>query len=121
VSPLFEGERGLRCLESHIAVDTIHVTLQNRRAVVDTPTQNRLYSVHQIRHGGSTMQLPAKAPLPSKTAGALRFRNQAQFNPVQYLIALAAAIEADGEFDGTHIITPEGQFVILTRFDPDKP
>jgi hypothetical protein len=44
---------------------------------------------------------PANAPLPFKTAGALRFRNQAQFNPVQYLIALAAAIEADGEFDGT--------------------
>ncbi len=38
----------------------------------------------------------AKTPLPFETAGALRFRNQAQFNPVQYLIGLAAAIEAAG-------------------------
>lgn len=38
----------------------------------------------------------AKAPLPFETAGALRFRDQAQFNPVRYLIGLASAIEAAG-------------------------
>jgi hypothetical protein len=91
----------LRCLESHITVDTIHVTLQNRRAVVDTPTQ--IVFIAYIRFGMEAVRcnFPAKAPLPFKTASALRFRNQAQFNPAQYLIALAAAIEADGEFDGT--------------------
>ena len=37
-----------------------------------------------------------KAPLPFATAGALRFRNQAQFNPASYLVGLAAAINALG-------------------------
>lgn len=36
------------------------------------------------------------APLPFKTAGALRFRGQAQFNPAQYLIGLAKATAAAG-------------------------
>ena len=38
----------------------------------------------------------AKAPLPFETLGALRFRDQAQFNPVQYLVGLGAAIAAAG-------------------------
>ncbi len=37
-----------------------------------------------------------RAPLPFSTAGALRCRNQAQFNPAQYLIGLAKATEASG-------------------------
>jgi glycine/D-amino acid oxidase-like deaminating enzyme/nitrite reductase/ring-hydroxylating ferredoxin subunit len=37
-----------------------------------------------------------QAPLPFDTAGALRFRDQAQFNPVQYLVGLGAAIAAAG-------------------------
>jgi glycine/D-amino acid oxidase-like deaminating enzyme/nitrite reductase/ring-hydroxylating ferredoxin subunit len=47
----------------------------------------------------------AKAPLPFETAGALRFRDQAQFNPVQYLIGLATAIEAAGGriFENTRV------------------
>jgi glycine/D-amino acid oxidase-like deaminating enzyme/nitrite reductase/ring-hydroxylating ferredoxin subunit len=37
-----------------------------------------------------------KAPLPFATAGALEFSNQAQFNPVRYLLGLAAAMQARG-------------------------
>jgi len=37
-----------------------------------------------------------RAPLPFSSAGALRCRNQAQFNPAQYLIGLAKATEAAG-------------------------
>jgi len=36
------------------------------------------------------------APLPYPTAGALRSRNQAQFNPAQYLIGLAKAAKSIG-------------------------
>jgi glycine/D-amino acid oxidase-like deaminating enzyme/nitrite reductase/ring-hydroxylating ferredoxin subunit len=47
----------------------------------------------------------AAAPLPFATAGALRFRDQAQFNPVKYLIGLAAAIETAGGhvFENTRV------------------
>ena len=45
------------------------------------------------------------APLPFRTEGALRFPNQAQFNPAQYLFALAEAItDAGGNvFENTRI------------------
>lgn len=37
-----------------------------------------------------------RAPLPFATLGAVRFADQAQFNPVKYLDALAAAVVAKG-------------------------
>ena len=48
------------------------------------------------RSVGFDADVLAKAPLPFATAGALRFNNQAQFNPASYLIGLAAAIDALG-------------------------
>jgi hypothetical protein len=38
---------------------------------------------------GLVAELIESAPLPSSTAGALRSRSQAQFNPAQYLIGMA--------------------------------
>jgi glycine/D-amino acid oxidase-like deaminating enzyme len=57
------------------------------------------------RSVGFEADVLAKAPLPFETAGALRFRDQAQFNPVQYLIGLATAIEAAGGriFENTRV------------------
>ena len=50
-----------------------------------------------------------RAPLPFSTAGALRCRNQAQFNPAQYLIGLAKATEAAGAlvFEETRVMGVE--------------
>jgi glycine/D-amino acid oxidase-like deaminating enzyme len=58
----------------------------------------------------------ANAPLPFETAGALRFREQAQFNPVRYLVGLAAAVEAAGGriFETTRVtkVNPGGRWRI---------
>ena len=43
---------------------------------------------------GLEADLLDEAPLPFPTAGALRSRNQAQFNPAQYLVGLAKATES---------------------------
>ena len=45
------------------------------------------------------------APLPFTTAGALRFPHQAQFNPAQYLVGLAAAVAGCGGriFENTRV------------------
>jgi glycine/D-amino acid oxidase-like deaminating enzyme/nitrite reductase/ring-hydroxylating ferredoxin subunit len=53
-----------------------------------------------------------KAPLPFDTVGALRFQDQAQFNPMQYLVGLGAAITAAGGriFENTRV----------TKIDPDN-
>jgi glycine/D-amino acid oxidase-like deaminating enzyme/nitrite reductase/ring-hydroxylating ferredoxin subunit len=48
------------------------------------------------RRVGLEADLLDGAPLPFSTAGALRSRNQAQFNPAQYLIGLAKATELAG-------------------------
>jgi len=45
---------------------------------------------------GFDAEVLARAPLPFETATTLRFPNQAQFNPAQYLISLAKAVKAAG-------------------------
>ena len=45
---------------------------------------------------GFNAEVLGRAPLPFATAAALRFPDQAQFNPVQYLIGLAGAAAAAG-------------------------
>ena len=57
------------------------------------------------RRVGFDAELLARAPLPFDTAAALRFRDQAQFNPVQYLIGLAVAVEVAGGriFENTRV------------------
>jgi glycine/D-amino acid oxidase-like deaminating enzyme/nitrite reductase/ring-hydroxylating ferredoxin subunit len=45
---------------------------------------------------GFDCELLDRAPLPFDTAAALRFSDQAQFNPAKYLVGLALAIEAAG-------------------------
>lgn len=42
---------------------------------------------------GIAADIVARAPLPFEAAGALRFRDQAQFNPAKYLVGLAQAAE----------------------------
>jgi glycine/D-amino acid oxidase-like deaminating enzyme/nitrite reductase/ring-hydroxylating ferredoxin subunit len=58
---------------------------------------------------GLDAELLEAAPLPFLTAGALRSRNQAQFNPAQYLIGLAKAAEAAGTrvFEETRVTAVE--------------
>ncbi len=48
------------------------------------------------RQVGFDAEVLPKAPLPFATAAALRFPNEAQFNPAQYLIGLAGAVHAAG-------------------------
>src|SRR5262245_22422014 len=54
---------------------------------------------------GFSADFVVPAPLPFETAGALRFLHEAQFNPAQYLVGLAAAIkEAGGRiFENTRV------------------
>ncbi|WP_274425666.1 FAD-dependent oxidoreductase [Chelativorans sp. YIM 93263] len=48
------------------------------------------------RQLGLVAEVLDRAPLPFDTAGALRFPDQAQFNPAQYLVGLARAVESRG-------------------------
>ncbi len=60
-----------------------------------------------------------RAPLPFETAGALRFRDQAQFNPAQYLVGLALAVEAVGGriFEDTRVtaVDPGNRWRVIAK------
>jgi glycine/D-amino acid oxidase-like deaminating enzyme/nitrite reductase/ring-hydroxylating ferredoxin subunit len=64
------------------------------------------------RRVGFKAEVLGQAPLPFETAAALRFPDQAQFNPAQYLIGLARAFKAAGGriFENTRV----------TKVDPGK-
>ena len=57
------------------------------------------------RRVGFDAQVLDRAPLPFDTAAALRFPDQAQFNPAKYLVGLAPAVEAAGGriFENTRV------------------
>jgi glycine/D-amino acid oxidase-like deaminating enzyme/nitrite reductase/ring-hydroxylating ferredoxin subunit len=61
------------------------------------------------RRVGFDAGLLHRAPLPFDTAAAICFPDQAQFNPVQYLIGLALAVEAAGGriFENTRVTAVE--------------
>ncbi len=61
------------------------------------------------RKVGLDAVLLERAPLPFSTAGALRCRDQAQFNPAQYLVGLAQASESSGArvFEETRVTRVE--------------
>ena len=58
---------------------------------------------------GFKAEVIPKAPLPFETAGALRFPNEAQFNPTRYLVGLAGGIAAMGGaiFENTRVTKVE--------------
>ncbi|CDX22235.1 Oxidoreductase [Mesorhizobium sp. ORS 3324] len=51
---------------------------------------------HAARLVGLNAEVLERAPLPFDTAGALRFPDQAQFNPAQYAVGIAQALEKLG-------------------------
>jgi glycine/D-amino acid oxidase-like deaminating enzyme/nitrite reductase/ring-hydroxylating ferredoxin subunit len=63
------------------------------------------------RNLGFDADVVEPAPLPFQTEGALRFKNQAQFNPVEYLVGLANAIAERGGrvFENTRVDDVERQ------------
>jgi glycine/D-amino acid oxidase-like deaminating enzyme len=71
------------------------------------------------RELGFKADVVARAPLPFATAGALRFPGEAQFNPAQYLVGLAAAVKAAGGslFENTrlHDVKPGRRWRVMTE------
>ena len=71
------------------------------------------------RELGFKADVVAPAPLPFETAGALRFPGEAQFNPAQYLVGLAAAVKAAGGsiFENTrvHDVKPGRRWRVMTE------
>jgi len=74
--------------------------LEMRDAYVYTTSAARRQEIEAEAEATKRLGLQAevldRAPLPFDTAAALRFPDQAQFNPAQYLVGLAAAVAERG-------------------------
>ena len=100
---------GVELIRSWVDKLAIDCDFEPKDAYVYTCDSSRRSEIEReaeaARNLGFEADVLAKAPLPFETAGALRFRGQAQFNPVRYLIGLASAIEAAGGriFENTRV------------------
>lgn len=82
------GQYGIACdLESKAAY--AYASDPARRAEIEAEAE-------AARQLGLSADVLDRAPLPFETAAALRFPNQAQFNPAMYLVGLAQAVASLG-------------------------
>jgi glycine/D-amino acid oxidase-like deaminating enzyme len=81
-------------------VETVQIDCDHepRSAFTYTCDPSRLDDIRTEAEAAQALGFDARvhdtAPLPFPTAGALGFRDQAQFNPARYLIGLATAVQA---------------------------
>jgi glycine/D-amino acid oxidase-like deaminating enzyme/nitrite reductase/ring-hydroxylating ferredoxin subunit len=91
---------GVDRIRSWVAELDIPCDFETKDAYVYTQNPARRIDIdaeaQAVRQLGFEAEALDRAPLPFVTAGALRFRNEAQFNPVQYLIGLAENIKSAG-------------------------
>lgn len=78
----------------------IDCALERKDAYVYSRSGELAAEVEQEAEAARALGLPAsyvrECPLPFKVAGAMRFENQAQFNPCAYLRGLARTVESEG-------------------------
>jgi glycine/D-amino acid oxidase-like deaminating enzyme/nitrite reductase/ring-hydroxylating ferredoxin subunit len=78
----------------------IECDLERKAAYVYSRSGEQLAGVEREVEAARRLGLPAsfarECPLPFEVAGAVRFDNQAQFNPCKYLLGLAEAVRSAG-------------------------
>jgi glycine/D-amino acid oxidase-like deaminating enzyme/nitrite reductase/ring-hydroxylating ferredoxin subunit len=85
----------------------IECDLERKAAYVYSRSGDQLAEIEKEADVARRLGLPASfvpnCPLPFEVAGALRFDDQAQFNPCKYLLGLAQAVRRGGGqlFEGT--------------------
>lgn len=91
---------GVGQIEAWMREHAIDCDYEPKAAYAYTLNAGRRDDLEQEREAAFAVGLDAyvvdRAPLPFETAGALRFPNQAQFNPAKYLVGLARAVQAAG-------------------------
>lgn len=91
---------GAACIRDWIRDYRISCDFERKPAYAYTASQSRIADIEAEAEAARQLGLRADvvrpAPLPFKTAAALRFPDQAQFNPAAYLTGLAEAVTAKG-------------------------
>lgn len=91
---------GARQIRDWVREYAIACDLEGKDAYTYTCNESRRAEVaaeaEAARQVGLEAEILDHAPLPFETAAALRFSDQAQFNPAMYLVGLAEAVTAHG-------------------------
>lgn len=103
-------------IESTVAAEAIACGFERLDGYLFTPPGERIDVLEQEleaahRAGLLDVELVQRSPLPDfNTGSCLRFPQQGQFHPIQYLNGLAEAIQRQGGriFTGTHVDTVQG-------------
>jgi len=107
------NEAGLAQIVRFIEELDIACDLERKAAYVYSRSGEQLGAIEKEVEVARRLGLPAsfvrECSLPFEVAGAIRFDNQAQFNPCRYLLALAAALKNGGAmlFEGTRALSIE--------------
>jgi glycine/D-amino acid oxidase-like deaminating enzyme/nitrite reductase/ring-hydroxylating ferredoxin subunit len=102
-----------RQIRSWIAKLALPCDLESKDAYTFTCDSARRIEIEREAEAARTVGFEAtvleRAPLPFDTAGALRFSDEAQFNPVHYLVGLAGAAAAAGAriFENARVMAVE--------------
>jgi glycine/D-amino acid oxidase-like deaminating enzyme/nitrite reductase/ring-hydroxylating ferredoxin subunit len=101
------NEAGLAQIVRFTEELAIECDLERKAAYVYSRSGDQLAEIEKEADVARRLGLPASfvrnCPLPFEVAGAVRFDNQAQFNPSHYLLGLAEAVRSGGGqlFEGT--------------------
>jgi glycine/D-amino acid oxidase-like deaminating enzyme/nitrite reductase/ring-hydroxylating ferredoxin subunit len=94
------NRRGVDQIRRWIAELSLNCEFEPKDAYAYTCHASKLGQLQReaelARAFGFDADVVERAPLPFQTAGALRFRGDAQFNPARYLIGLAGAVSTQG-------------------------
>jgi glycine/D-amino acid oxidase-like deaminating enzyme/nitrite reductase/ring-hydroxylating ferredoxin subunit len=101
------NEAGIAQILRLIGEIGIECDLERKPAYVYSRSGEQLAAIEKEAELARRLGLPAsfarECPLPFEVAGAIRFDDQAQFNPYKYLLGLAQAVRSGGGqvFEGT--------------------
>lgn len=111
------NETAIEEIAERVETEDIDCDFERTAAYTYTTSDDEVSEIEDEVEAASSLGLPASftetTDLPFEVAGAVCFDDQAQFHPRKYLLAIAEAIEADGN----HIF----EETLVTDVDPGSP
>ena len=107
---LYANEEAIRNIEEIIKNENIECNFEKQDAYVFTQDIKELEKIKEevkvVNELGFKAEFVEKIEVPKEILGAIKFPNQAQFNPVKYMIGLGESIEQNGAkiYENTKVI-----------------
>lgn len=119
------NEKALKNIKQIIEDEKIECDFENRNAYVYTQTSNELEKIKQevkiTKKIGIDSEFVESLDIPIQIQGAIKFKNQAQFNPTKYAYGLSKSILTNNGkiFENSSVIDvtkSDDKYIISTEF-----